>query len=56
MENPYTLELNLKNQRVMLKKGAMVAYAGDVKFEREGILSKGLGNILKKQSAAKVPP
>ena len=48
LENPYTLELNLKNQRVMLKKGAMVAYAGDVKFEREGILSKGLGNILKK--------
>lgn len=48
LENPYTLELNLKNQRVMMKKGAMVAYVGDVKFEREGVLSKGLGNMLKK--------
>lgn len=48
LENPYTLEINLKNQRVMMKKGAMVAYVGDVKFEREGILSKGLGNVLKK--------
>lgn len=48
LENPYTLEINLSNQRVMMKKGAMVAYVGAVKFEREGLLSKGLGNILKK--------
>lgn len=48
LENPYTLEINLKNQRVMMKKGTMVAYVGDVKFEREGIFSKGLGNMLKK--------
>lgn len=48
LESPYMLELNLNNQMVMLKKGAMVAYTGNVKFEREGMLSKGVGNLLKK--------
>lgn len=48
LEKPQMLELNLKNQTVMIKKGAMVAYVGDVKFEREGLLSKGIGNLLKK--------
>lgn len=48
LESPYMLELNISNQTVMLKKGAMVAYAGNVKFEREGMLSKGIGNLLKK--------
>ncbi len=42
------LELNINNQTVMLKKGAMVAYTGNVKFVREGMLSKGIGNLLKK--------
>lgn len=48
LESPYMLELNINNQTVMLKKGAMVAYTGNVKFEREGMLSKGIGNLLKK--------
>ncbi len=48
LESPYMLELNLNNQTVMLKKGAMVAYDGNVKFEREGMLSKGIGNLIKK--------
>ncbi|MDR2953720.1 MAG: AIM24 family protein [Prevotella sp.] len=48
LEKPYMLELNLNNQTVMLKKGAMVAYDGNVKFVREGMLSKGIGNLLKK--------
>lgn len=48
LEKPYLLELNLNNQSVMLKKGAMVAYDGNIKFEREGMLSKGIGNFLKK--------
>lgn len=26
----------------------MVAYTGNIKFEREGMLSKGIGNLLKK--------
>ena len=48
LEKPYLLELNINNQTVMLKKGAMVAYDGNIKFEREGLLSKGIGNLLKK--------
>lgn len=48
LESPYMLELNISNQTVMLKKGAMVAYTGSIKFEREGMLSKGIGNLLKK--------
>lgn len=48
LENNYLLELNLNNETILLKKGAMVAYDGQIKFEREGILSKGIGNLLKK--------
>lgn len=48
LEKPYMLELNLNNQTVMLKKGAMVAYDGNIKFKLEGMLSKGIGNLLKK--------
>lgn len=48
LEKPNLLKVNLNNQSVMMKKGAMVAYTGDVKYEREGILSKGVGNLLKK--------
>lgn len=48
LENSHMLEINLSGQRVKLKKGSMVAYDGHVKFEREGILSQGLGNLLKK--------
>lgn len=48
LESPHMLELNISNQTVMLKKGAMVAYTGNIKFEREGMLSKGIGNLLKK--------
>lgn len=48
LEKEYLLELNINNQTVMIKKGAMVAYDGSVKFEREGMLSKGVGNLLKK--------
>lgn len=48
LEKEYLLELNINNQTVMIKKGAMVAYDGTVKFEREGMLSKGVGNLLKK--------
>jgi len=48
LEKEYLLELNINNQSVLIKKGAMVAYDGNVKFEREGMLSKGVGNFLKK--------
>ena len=48
LEKDYILELNIRNQTVMIKKGAMIAYDGNVKFEREGLLSKGVANLLKK--------
>lgn len=48
LEKPHMLELNLNNQTVLIKKGAMVAYDGSVTFKREGMLSKGVGNLLKK--------
>lgn len=48
LEKEYILELNLNSQTIMIKKGAMIAYDGDVKFEREGMFSKGVGNLLKK--------
>ena len=48
LEKDYILELNISNQTVMIKSGAMIAYDGNVKFEREGMLSKGVANLLKK--------
>ncbi|MDR3340065.1 MAG: AIM24 family protein [Candidatus Symbiothrix sp.] len=48
LEKPGMLELNLQNQTVMMKSGSMVAYTGNVKFEREGLMSQGIGNLLKK--------
>ena len=48
LEKDYILELNIDNQTVMIKSGAMIAYDGNVKFEREGMLSKGVANLLKK--------
>lgn len=46
-ESERLLEVNL-NGRVNMKKGAMVAYHGDIKFTREGIMDQGLGSLLKK--------
>ena len=47
LESRYMLEVNL-NGMVWTKMGSMVAYVGDIKFEREGILEHGLGKMLKK--------
>lgn len=47
LESDRMLEVNL-NGMVWMKMGAMVAYRGQVKFTREGILEQGLGNLLKK--------
>lgn len=47
LENGYLLDVNL-NGRVWAKKGAMVAYTGDVSFHREGTLEHGLGKFVKK--------
>jgi uncharacterized protein (AIM24 family) len=47
LENPHLLEVKL-NGKVWSKAGAMIAYHGNVKFTREGILDRGLGGLLKK--------
>lgn len=47
LEGPRMLEVNL-NGMIWTKTGSMVAYVGQIKFEREGILEQGLGNLFKK--------
>ncbi|QDV70792.1 hypothetical protein Poly24_45230 [Rosistilla carotiformis] len=47
LESDRMLDINLDGE-VWIKMGAMVAYTGQVTFEREGILSRGIGNLLKK--------
>jgi Mitochondrial biogenesis AIM24 len=47
LENAHLLEVKL-NGTVWAKAGAMIAYHGQVKFTREGILDRGLGGLLKK--------
>ena len=46
-ESERLLEVNL-NGMVWTKMGSMVAYTGNIKFTREGILEQGLGTLLKK--------
>jgi len=47
LESPHLLEVKLKG-RVWSKAGSMVAYVGDVRFSRQGVMEQGLGNLLKK--------
>ena len=47
LENPYLLEINL-NGLTWAKLGSMIAYVGQVKFTREGILEHGVEKMLKK--------
>ncbi|HBE67486.1 MAG TPA: hypothetical protein DDW52_04985 [Planctomycetaceae bacterium] len=47
LENDRMLEVNL-DALVWMKAGAMVAYVGQIKFTREGLLDKGLGTLLKR--------
>lgn len=47
LESDRILEVNLNGQ-VWTKMGSMIAYRGDVKFTREGVLEHGLGKLLKK--------
>lgn len=47
LESDRMLDINLDGE-VWIKMGAMVAYTGNVKFEREGMLEQGIGNLLKK--------
>lgn len=47
LESDRILEVNLDGL-VWMKKGVMVAYLGNVKFTREGIMEHGIGRMLKK--------
>ncbi len=47
LEGDRLLEINLDG-RVWAKAGSMVAYRGDIKFTREGILEHGIGKLLKR--------
>jgi uncharacterized protein (AIM24 family) len=47
LESSRMLEINLDGL-VWTKMGSMIAYSGQIKFEREGILEHGLGTFFKK--------
>jgi len=47
LERDRMLEVNLEGM-VWSKMGSMVAYRGDIKFTREGVLEHGIGKMLKK--------
>lgn len=47
LESERLLEINL-NGVVWTKTGSMVAYRGDIRFVREGLLEHGIGKLLKK--------
>ncbi|WP_321417061.1 AIM24 family protein [uncultured Methanomethylovorans sp.] len=47
LERDRLLEVNLDG-KVWIKKGTMVAYNGEIKFTREGVLEHGLGKLVKK--------
>jgi uncharacterized protein (AIM24 family) len=47
LESERMLEINL-NGMIWTKTGSMIAYRGAVKFTREGLLDRGIGNLLKK--------
>lgn len=47
LETPRILEVNLKDL-VWAKMGSMIAYTGEIKFEREKVLEHGIGKMFKK--------
>jgi uncharacterized protein (AIM24 family) len=55
LESDKMLEVHV-NGRIWSKLGAMVAYKGDLKFKREGMLEGGLGNALKKFVSGEMVP
>jgi uncharacterized protein (AIM24 family) len=52
LETDHTLQVNLQptqgQSMVWIKLGSMIAYRGAIQFEREGMLDRGIGNLLKK--------
>ena len=56
LENPRTLEINLQGNLAWMKLGSMIAYRGDVKFTREGMLEHGIGKLIKRSITGEVTP
>lgn len=48
LENDYLLDIHL-NGEVKAKRGSMVAYTGNISFEKESSLGQGVGKFLKKK-------
>ncbi len=55
LETSEMLEVNLR-ERVWAKLGAMIAYTGQVRFEREGALEGGLSKFIKKKLTGEGAP
>lgn len=55
LENDRMLEINLQGE-VWTKAGSMIAYVGNIRFERERILERGIGNLLKKAVSGEGAP
>jgi uncharacterized protein (AIM24 family) len=55
LESPYMLEVNVNGQ-IWTKLGAMVAYRGNLKFEREGAFEHGIGTFLKRAITGETNP
>ena len=55
LENPRMLEIHVDGM-IWTKMGAMIAYKGQLKFEREGILEHGLGKMLKRAVSGEGTP
>lgn len=47
LETDRLLEVNLQ-QQIWAKAGSMIAYEGQIKFVREGILEHGIGKMFKR--------
>ena len=47
-ETPRIMEINLSNNLAWIKKGAMIAYTGDVKFIMEDLFEHGLKTVVKR--------
>ncbi len=48
VESSSFLQVNLASSMVWIKVGSMVAYTGEIGFEREGAFDRGMGQFLKK--------
>ena len=48
LEGDRALEINLADSQVWAKLGAMIAYHGAIRFEREKMLEHGVGKMLKR--------